>query len=154
MNDEILICFDGSEGGRRAIEAAAPLLSGRRAVVLNVGRPLTRAESLALMTPATLDWEHVNAASARKIAEQGTMLARRVGFEAEAKGGVASPVWKTIVAYAEEIDAALIVLGSRALTAVGELVKDGVSHKVAEHAGRLVLVVPPPEPAHALANGA
>jgi nucleotide-binding universal stress UspA family protein len=144
MNDEILICYDGSKEARRAIEAAGEVLSGRRAIVLNVGPTLTPAESLALMTPAAMDFDHVNAAAAREVAEQGAALARRAGFEAEARGGVAAPVWKAIVTYAEIVDAPLIVLGTRGLNGVGELVKHSVSHKVAEHAGRPVLVVPSP----------
>jgi nucleotide-binding universal stress UspA family protein len=144
VNDEILICYDGSKEARRAIEAAGEVLSGRRAIVLNVGPTLTPAESLALMTPAAMDFDHVNAAAAREVAEQGAALARRAGFEAEARGGVAAPVWKAIVTYAEIVDAPLIVLGARGLNGVGELVKHSVSHKVAEHAGRPVLVVPSP----------
>src|SRR5262249_46663813 len=97
---------------------------------------------VALMTPAALDFDHVNAAYARELAKQGAWLARHVGFEAQAKGGVAAPVWKAIVTYAEIVDAPLIVLGSRSLNNLGKLVKGSVSHKVAEHAGRPVLVVP------------
>jgi nucleotide-binding universal stress UspA family protein len=142
VNDEILICYDGSQEAQRAIEAAGELLSGRRAIVLNVGPTLTPVESVALMTPAAMDFDHVNAASAQEVAEQGAELARLAGFEAEARGGVAAPVWKAIVTYAEIVDAPLIVLGARALNGLGELVKGSVSHKVAEHAGRPVLVVP------------
>jgi nucleotide-binding universal stress UspA family protein len=144
MSDRILICYDGSAEARHAIVAAGEVVAEKRAVVLNVGPPLDRAESLALLAPATLDWEHVNAQSAREVAEQGTVLARRAGFDAEPKGGVAAPVWQAIVDYAEEIDAAMIVLGSRGLSELGELVRNSVSHKVAEHAGRAVLVVPHP----------
>jgi nucleotide-binding universal stress UspA family protein len=153
MNDEILICYDGSEEARRAIEAAGEVLSGRRAIVLNVGPTLIPAEALGLMTPAALDFDHVNAASAQEVADQGAEVARRAGFEVEARGGVAAPVWQAIVTYAEIVDAPLIVLGARALNGMGELVKGSVSHKVAEHAGRPVLVVPPPH-GHPTANGA
>jgi nucleotide-binding universal stress UspA family protein len=110
--------------------------------VLNVGTTVTPAESVALMTPAAMDFDHVNAASAREVAEQGADIACRAGFEAEARGGVAAPVWEAIVTYAEIVDAPLIVIGARALNGIGELVKGSVSHKVAEHAGRPVLVVP------------
>jgi len=144
VSDLILVCYDGSELARRAIDAAAELVSMRRAVVLNVGPPLTTLEWDALLVPGTLDFEHVNAMAARELAEQGAIYARRAGFEAEAKGGVAAPIWQAIVTYAEVVDAAVIVLGSRALTGVGELAKGSTSHRVAEHAGRPVFVVPPP----------
>ena len=48
MSDSpILICYDDSKGARHAIEVAAQLFSGRRAVVLDVATPLTVAESYA-----------------------------------------------------------------------------------------------------------
>ena len=103
------------------------------------------------MVSGTLDFEHVNAQAARELAEQGVVHARRAGFDARPEGGVAAPVWQTIVTYAEDIQAALIVLGCRAPSGLGELVKSSTSHRVAEHAGRPVLIVPPP---HAEATAA
>jgi nucleotide-binding universal stress UspA family protein len=49
-----------------------------------------------------------------------------------------------IVDVADEIDAAVIVLGSRGHGAGRELFEGSVSHQVAEHAGRPVLIVRPP----------
>ncbi len=48
-----------------------------------------------------------------------------------------------VVGVADEIDAAVIVLGSRGLTGVRELARGSVSHDVAGHAERPVLIVPP-----------
>ncbi len=39
----------------------------------------------------------------------------------------------------------MIVLGSRGLTGAREALKGSLSHEVAEHAGRPVLIVPPPK---------
>ena len=50
-DDPILICYDGSHGADLAIDAAAALLGPRRAVVLDVGPPLTPEESLAVLAP-------------------------------------------------------------------------------------------------------
>ena len=47
----ILFCYDGSDNADRAIVVTAGLLGGRRSVVLDVGPPLTAAESLAAMSP-------------------------------------------------------------------------------------------------------
>ena len=47
----ILICYDGTEGSDRAIETAAALLGPGHAVVLDIGPPLTTAESLATISP-------------------------------------------------------------------------------------------------------
>ena len=53
-------------------------------------------------------------------------------------------MWDGVVQVADEIDAAVIVLGSRGLTGAKELLEGSFSHAVASHAGRPVLIVPPP----------
>jgi nucleotide-binding universal stress UspA family protein len=139
----ILICYDGTEGAHRAIESAAALLGPRRAVVVDLGPPLTAAESYAVMSPVTpgAAFEELNEEDALRRAKVG---ARRAGFEAEARGGIAAPTWEGIVDVADEIDAAVIVMGSRGLKGVRE-VFESISLQVAEHAGRPVLLVPPPK---------
>ena len=146
MNDApILICYDGSDDAQRAIDAAADLFGARRAIVLDVGPPLTAAESLAVMAPVTpgAAFEELNEDDARQRARAGAGLARRAGFTAEARAGLAAPTWEGIVDVADEIDAAVIVLGSRGLAGARELLEGSVSHQVAEHAGRPVLIVTP-----------
>ena len=147
MNEApILICYDGSDGAERAIDTAADLLGPRRAVVLDVGPPLTAAESLAVVAPVWPGevFEETNEDDARQRARAGAELARKAGFDAEARAGLAAPTWGGIVDTANEIDAAVIVLGSRGLKGAREALEGSVSHQVAEQAGRPVLVVPPP----------
>jgi nucleotide-binding universal stress UspA family protein len=147
MNDApILICYDGSDGSRRAIDAAAELLGRRQAVVLDLGPLLTAVESLASLAPVAVmeSFEEQNAADALTRATEGAEIARAAGLRATARSGIGAPTWEAIVAVADEIDAAAIVLGSRALTVAQELLEGSVSHAVAQHAGRPVLIVPPP----------
>jgi nucleotide-binding universal stress UspA family protein len=134
----ILICYDGSDDADRAITEAAALLGPRSAVVLDVGPTLTAAESLAAMSPVapTATFEELNADDALVRARAGAERARKAGFVADARAGIASPVWAGIVYVADEIDAAVIVLGSRGLTGAREVLEGSVSHDVAEHAGR------------------
>jgi nucleotide-binding universal stress UspA family protein len=141
----ILICYDSTEGADRAVDAAAALLGPRRAVVLDVGSPLTAAESLAALAPVTpaAAFEGLNEDDARKRAQLGAERARRAGFDAEARADLAAPTWEGIVEVADEIDAAVIVIGSRGLQGIHEAFEGSVSHEVAEHARRPVLVVPP-----------
>jgi len=143
----ILICYDGSDGARHAIDAAAALLGPRRAVVLDLGPPLTAAESYAALSPVVpgAAFEELNQAAALERAQAGAELARGAGFDAEARGGIAAPTWQGVVDVADELDAAVIVLGSRGLTGARELLEGSLSHEVAEHAGRPVLIVPPPK---------
>jgi nucleotide-binding universal stress UspA family protein len=140
----ILICYDGSEGAKRAIDVAAALLGPRRAIVVDVGPVLTAAESLAVLAPVwpAAAFEEQNSEDALLAAREGAERARSAGFEAEARADLAAPTWQGIVDAADETDAVLIVLGSRALNGVRELLEGSVSHEVARHAGRPVLIVP------------
>jgi nucleotide-binding universal stress UspA family protein len=140
----ILICYDDSNGARRAMEAAAALFADRRAVVLDVAPPLTVAESYAALGSVTPDFEELNTEDALSRAHVGAELARRAGLTAEARAGVAAPTWEGVVEVADEIGAAAIVIGSRGLTGAREFLNGSLSHQVAEHAGRPVLIVPPP----------
>jgi nucleotide-binding universal stress UspA family protein len=85
----------------------------------------------------------LNEDDVRSRAGNGADCARRAGFEAEARADLAAPTWAGIIEAADEIDAAVIVTGSRGLRGVSELFEGSVSHDVAEHAGRPVLIVPP-----------
>jgi nucleotide-binding universal stress UspA family protein len=141
----ILICYDGSADSDRAIEAAAVLLGSRRAVVLAVGPTLTAAESFAAVSAVVPGnaFEDLNMDSALEKARAGAGRAREAGFKSEPRAELAEPVWEGIVDVADEIDAAVIVLGSRGLKGIHEQFEGSVSHEVAEHAGRPVLIVPP-----------
>lgn len=54
------------------------------------------------------------------------------------------PVWQTILDYADEVDAELIVAGSRGLSGIESTVLGSVSHGLVNHSRRPVLVVPAP----------
>jgi nucleotide-binding universal stress UspA family protein len=139
----ILFCYDDSEAAREAIRVAATLFPGRRGVVLDVAPLLTGAESVAELSSVAPNFEELNRQEALSSARAGAGLARSVGFEAEARADLAAPTWDGIVAAADEINAAVIVIGSRGLKGARELFEGSTSHEVAEHAGRPVLIVPP-----------
>jgi len=140
----ILICYDGSEESHHAIAAAAALLGPRRAVVLDIGPVVTAAESAVVLSPVSpaAAFDESNLDDARTRAHAGAELARGAGFTAEARAELDAPTWEGIISAANEIDAAVIVLGSRGLTGAREVFEGSVSHQVAEHAGRPVLIVP------------
>jgi nucleotide-binding universal stress UspA family protein len=140
----ILICYDGSEEAKRAITAAATLLKSRDAIVLSVAPFVTVAESFALAGPGPDVFEDLNRESAFEQAEAGTRLALEAGLTARPHAELGSPTWDAIVAVADDVDAAAIVIGSDGFTALRELLQGSVSHEVTEHAGRPVIVVPPP----------
>jgi nucleotide-binding universal stress UspA family protein len=140
----ILICYDGSPGSRHAIAVAGTLLAGRRAVVLDVGPLDLVAETYAAAGSGAADVSLAVFDRTLEQAEAGAALARQAGFEAKPRAEVDAPTWRGILKVADEIDAAVIVVGSDGLSGLRELIEGSVSHDVAEHARRPVLVVPPP----------
>lgn len=144
--EPILICYDDSPDAVRAIKAAAALLGPRRAVIVDVLPWMTPAESMAATSSVVPGnaFEALNEAEARRIADRGGEIARSAGFQAEPRGQLASSSWQGIVDVADELDVAVIVIGSRGLTGAKKIFDASLSQQVAEHAGRPVLIVPPP----------
>jgi len=141
MDDRpILICYDGSTGARHAIDGAAGLLGARQALVLDVG-PVQEYARLGSEAVA-LDEMAREFTAAR--ADSGAQLARAAGFHAHGHADIEAPAWRCAVEVGDEIDAAAIVVGSRGLCGIKALLEGSFSRLVATHAGRPVLVIPPP----------
>ena len=147
MNNPMLFCYDGSEGSRRALAAAAEWITPGDVVVLTVWTPanvlLARAGSFIVAIPNEGEVDDQEAASAKRIAEEGAAGARKRGYNAEARVAEATEsVARTIVEVAEEINAGLVVCGQRGRGAIGSALLGSVSHALAAHTRRPVLIAP------------
>jgi nucleotide-binding universal stress UspA family protein len=137
----ILICYDGHEGGRRAIVSAGSLLSARRAVVVEIVRP-TVSEGYAAAAADGPDVDYTDYEDARARVNDGAAYAQSAGLSAEGRVVVEQRTSRGIVNVADDIGAAAIVFGSGGLTGIRETFHRSLSHQVAARAGRPVLVVP------------
>jgi nucleotide-binding universal stress UspA family protein len=143
----MLICYDGSGEAARAIAVAADLFVGRKAVVLEVTPPLSAEEhEAAFLSVGAAHNIDDRIRDVRSLARRGARLARARGLEAVERVDVAVEVWEGVVEVADDIDASVIVLGSRGVTGARERFEGSVSHDLARHSGRPVLVVPPESP--------
>ena len=145
-NAPVLICYDRSDDARRAIETAAALFPGRKAIVMHVWSPVAvvaAAYGGMVALPAYDDQELQQAAL--KISDEGVALAIEAGLEAspESVECTYQGTWHAIIDVADEYEAAVIVLGARGLSTFKSFVLGSVSHGVAQHSHRPVLVVPP-----------
>lgn len=148
MRDLVLLCYHGSPQASAAIADAARLLGPRPAVVLSVWEPaadMSRldpiGDAVGTLSGLYRDIDEIGRRQARAHAEEGAALAREHGFDARPRAAE-GVVWRAILAAAEDDDAAVIVLGARGLSTTDTLLS-GVSARVALHARRPVLVIPP-----------
>jgi nucleotide-binding universal stress UspA family protein len=147
VNKPVLFCHDGSEGSRTALAAAVELIKPADAVVLVVWTPaavqLARGGSFVVAVPNEGDIDEQEAAAAREIAEEGAARARKRGYNASARVAQANEsVAKAIDEVAEEIDAGLVVCGQRGRGAIRSALLGSVSHALAAHTKRPVLIAP------------
>ena len=147
MNKPVLFCYDGSDGSKTALAAAVELIKPADAVVLVVWTPaavqLARAGSFLVAIPNEGEIDEQEAGIARQLAEEGAAGARGRGYNASARIAQANDsVARTIDEVAQEIDAALVVCGQRGRGAIRSALLGSVSHALAAHAKRPVLIAP------------
>jgi nucleotide-binding universal stress UspA family protein len=151
LETPILICYDRSEGSRRAIEKAAELFPGKTAIVLHLWSPMAviaTAYGGAVAIPSYSDDELQKAAAT--VAEDGCRWATAAGLHAKPETAEVTydGTWHTILDVADEYDAGLIVVGARGMSTFKSVMLGSVSHGVAQHSHRPVLVVPPAAATH------
>jgi nucleotide-binding universal stress UspA family protein len=151
----ILISYDGSADAKAAIERAAQLMPGAETMVLTVwetfidsmarngamGMGFGMTSGYGLADSAAID--ATTRVAAHTTAVEGAQLATAAGLVAEARVESREiDVAGTILAVAAEIDAAVIVMGTRGRGGVKAWLLGSVSHAVVQQADRAVLVVP------------
>ncbi|TDC10767.1 universal stress protein [Nonomuraea longispora] len=143
----ILVAYDGSADSRAAIEFAAKHLTAEPTVVVTVWEPLlVQIRRYPLVAAAFgVGAEDEAHTQAEQHAKEGADLAVAGGMSDVTYRAVADneSIWKKIVDVADEIDASLVVIGSRGLAGVRSVLLGSVSNHVLHHAGRPTLIVPP-----------
>ena len=146
----ILFCYDGSDVAGHAIDEAGKVLQAGSAIVVTVwqrvGYAISGYGAASMAAPVdTSDIDLEVEKTCKRTVEEGAERARAAGFDADSATVEAmGPIWEAVLRFADERDAGTIVLGSRGLSGIKSFVLGSVSHGVAHHAHRPVLIVPPP----------
>ena len=151
----ILVSYDGSADAQAAIDRAAQLMPGAQTTVLSVwesyAHMLAWSGSVGMGLGAvgtSADVERVDAASrtaALATATEGAQRATTAGLIAQPRSeGRDAGIADTILTVAADIDAGVVVMGTRGRGGVTSFLLGSVSHAVVQHADRAVLVVPSP----------
>jgi nucleotide-binding universal stress UspA family protein len=144
----LLVCYDGSDGARAALERAAEALAPADVIVACYWQPFAESRKRLAVDILELvqDQAGINereAALAEQIAEEGAARARALGFSARAEAiKITTPIDEAILAHAEELEAVTIVLGARSSSRLRSLLLGDVANEVVQSSTRPVFVVP------------
>ena len=151
MPPTLLICYDGSDRAKHAIEVAAKLFPGAEAKVLHVWEPIehivARYAALAPYLGETTDeadtgFEH----ESQSVAQHGADLATAAGLQGSAHTAVLeNSVWQSVIEASSRLDADLVITGTRSLHGVQELLVGTLSHALLQHGRVPLLAIPLPE---------
>ena len=152
-SDLVLIAYDGSDNAKVAISYVARFLRSSRVVMVSVWAPLAiQTAQLSTMWGGmtTAGWatdetaaDGYASAEATKMAAEGAELAREAGLNASSSAHAATgAVWTGIVDAADELQADIIVTGTRGLHGMRALLHASVSSRVLHNTSRPVLIVP------------
>jgi nucleotide-binding universal stress UspA family protein len=151
----ILLSYDGSADAQAAIDQAARLMPGADATVLTVWEPFVDAMAYSGSMGFGVGYAGT-AADAGAIDEADRQLAHETAVDGAQRAAEAGLVaqWRVasrhdtlaraILNAAADVDADVIVCGTRGRSAVQSFLLGSVSHQVVQHADRAVLVVPSP----------
>jgi nucleotide-binding universal stress UspA family protein len=144
-----LLCYDGSDDARHAIDVAGELLKGRPAVVVTVWEPYGPSllapvgSTIGVASGLAKEFDEASVELARKAADEGVSRAAAAGFEEPKPLIVHGKPRDAILEAAREHDAAVIVLGNRGQGAAEAVIFGSVSTAVLHRSAVPVLVVRP-----------
>jgi nucleotide-binding universal stress UspA family protein len=145
----VLIAYDGSDNAKAAIERAGAVLEHGPAVVATAWTSFEDAAPAALLAmPGDMVREGTQALddagreTAEELAAEGAELARAAGFDVEPRAVRSKgPFFAALIQAADELDASVIVAGSRGRSALRAAVLGSVSTGLLHHTRRPVLIV-------------
>lgn len=139
---KILIATDGSPAALQAVELGLEVAEEQHAqptfVHVAPAADVLPVAGFAMAGPVSVP--HELAEADRSSLDEAVLLAEERGIDAQTKLLAGDPAHQ-IVVYADEIDADLIVVGSRGLGKIGSALLGSVSHKLLHEAKRPVMVV-------------
>lgn len=151
----VLVCYDGSPESDHALAVALSVLGSHAIILVAAWQSLQTAlaESGAIATSIDLDCDDAPGTEGGADAEGRTgaldlltaaaKRARTAGHPVSTRTAQAQgPVWQTLLAVADEVDAVLIVTGTHGRGTLTSAVLGSVSRELIAHSGRPVLVVP------------
>ena len=138
----IVFAYDGSDQSKQAIAYAGRELPRERpAVLITVWGPLASVPFGGIAVMSGQDLDPAIEEEASRTAEEGKALLEQAGFDASVRVERGVPIWKQIVEVSDELEAAMIVMGSHGHSGLQAVLLGSVATAVSQHTSRPVLIV-------------
>jgi nucleotide-binding universal stress UspA family protein len=141
MYDTIVVGTDGSPTAQKAVDDAASLaaaLGGRLHIAMvTPSIPIVAAPDMIV---ASAEWTEATNQATRSALESAAAAAAAVGAEATTHQLGGDPA-DALLGLCEEVDADLLVVGSRGMQGARRFLLGSVSSRCVRHADRSVLIV-------------
>jgi nucleotide-binding universal stress UspA family protein len=131
---EILLAYDGSEHSMKALDKAVSMATEQDEIVVLYVVPAALLEEFKEFDP------EVTRAKAHNSVNDAVGMIKQRGKKAMGvvhEGDVA----EEIIKFASELQASIIIIGSKGLSKIGRFTLGSVAEKVARHSDRPVLIV-------------
>ena len=144
----LLVCYDGSEAAKTALEAAASVFAVREAVIACYWQPFASSSKrfgvdIRELVQHPDDINRREGQLAQQVADEGVRLARSLGLDAQGRAvKIDGPIEEAILAHADEIEPAAIVLGARSRSSLRSLLIGSTANEIIQRATRPVFLAP------------
>jgi nucleotide-binding universal stress UspA family protein len=141
MGDSIVVGTDGSETAKQAVSEAVRLATALSAPlhIVSAYQPLNARVSGAPEGAAKV-WQPLPDDEVERVLAEAVAKVRIAGVEASAHAVRKDPA-DALIAVADEVDASMIVIGSKGMHGARRLTLGNVPNKVSHHARCNVLIV-------------
>lgn len=141
LYSKILVAYDGSDASDKALDSALKLAKLNHYSKLDIlhifNLPTYVLGSSVVIPPIVIENNYLDY-SEQVIGKIKEQIVDFSNIHIEVRSG---SITKEVLNYADEIQADLIIVGSRGLSSIGEFVLGSVSHNVVQHAKIPVLVI-------------
>ncbi len=141
--NKIVVGTDGSPSSMKAV-AEAVRLAGATGAALHIACAVRTPQDLLIMnpmgTPISADWAEQALADATAAVARAAEVARQAGASAEGQVLTGEPAG-ALIGFVEEINADLLVLGSKGMKGPARFLLGSVPNRCAHHAPCSVMIV-------------
>lgn len=140
LNKKLLIALDGSNHSKNAVKKIINIYESMKDCELHIIHVFHRSPNIADLKEANFDVSELLRQKATTLLRPLLILFEQAGCPYHLEIAIGDPA-EEIISYAKQLQPLIVIVGSRGLNTLGEVLLGSVSHKVIHDSSFPVLVV-------------